>query len=44
MKKQKEFVRMLQADGVDTEGIAKTAEKLANGKDVAKLTETFTNY
>ncbi len=30
------------ADGVDTEGIAKTAEKLANGRDVAKLTETYT--
>ena len=25
------------------EGIAKAAEKLANGKDVSKLTETFTN-
>ena len=30
------------ADGVDTEGIAKTAEKLADGRDVAKLTETYT--
>ena len=30
------------ADGVDTEGIAKTAEKLANGRDVTKLTETYT--
>ena len=37
-----DLLECILADGVDTEGIAKTAEKLANGKDVAKLTETFT--
>ena len=36
------MLECIQADGIDKEGIAKTAEKLANGKDVAKLTETFT--
>jgi len=38
-----DLLECILADGIDTEGIAKTAEKLANGKDVAKLTETFTN-
>ena len=38
-----DLLECIQADGVDKEGIAKTAEKLANGRDVAKLTETFTN-
>ena len=37
-----DLLECIQADGIDKEGIAKTAEKLANGKDVAKLTETFT--
>ena len=30
-------------ENVVKEGIVKAAEKLANGKDIAKLTETFTN-
>ena len=30
-------------ENIIKEGIAKAAEKLANGKDVSKLTETFTN-
>ncbi len=38
-----ELLECIRADGIDKEGIAKIAEKLANGKDVAKLTETFTN-
>jgi NAD(P)-dependent dehydrogenase (short-subunit alcohol dehydrogenase family) len=38
-----DLLECIQADGVDKEGIAKTAEKFANGKDVTKLTETFTN-
>lgn len=37
-----DLLECILADGIDTEGIAKTAEKLANGKDVTKLTETFT--
>jgi len=37
-----DLLECILADGIDTEGVAKTAEKLANGKDVAKLTETFT--
>ncbi|AJM92326.1 SDR family NAD(P)-dependent oxidoreductase [Nitrosopumilus piranensis] len=37
-----DLLECILADGVDKEGIAKTAEKLANGRDVAKLTETFT--
>jgi NAD(P)-dependent dehydrogenase (short-subunit alcohol dehydrogenase family) len=37
-----DLLECILADGIDKEGIAKTAEKLANGKDVAKLTETFT--
>ena len=37
-----DLLECILADGVDKEGIAKTAEKLANGKDIAKLTETFT--
>ena len=37
-----DLLECIQADGIDKEGIAKTAQKLANGKDVAKLTETFT--
>jgi NAD(P)-dependent dehydrogenase (short-subunit alcohol dehydrogenase family) len=40
----KELLPLLGEDeGVIKDGIAKAAEKLANGKDVAKLTETFTN-
>ena len=38
-----ELLECILADGIDKERIAKIAEKLANGKDVAKLTETFTN-
>ena len=38
-----ELLECILADGIDKEGIVKIAEKLANGKDVAKLTETFTN-
>ncbi len=38
-----DLLECILADGMDKEGIAKTAEKLADGKDVAKLTETFTN-
>ena len=38
-----ELLECILADGIDKEGIAKIAEKLANGKDVTKLTETFTN-
>ena len=38
-----DLLECILADGIDKEGIAKIAEKLANGKDVAKLTETFTN-
>jgi len=38
----KELLECILADGVDTEGIAKVAAKLANGKDVTKVTETFT--
>jgi len=38
-----DLLECILADGIDKEGISKTAEKLANGKDVAKLTETFTN-
>jgi len=38
-----DLLECILADGIDKEGIAKTAEKLANGKDVSKLTETFTN-
>ena len=38
-----DLLECILADGIDKEGIAKTAEKLANGRDVAKLTETFTN-
>ncbi len=40
----KELLPLLGEDeNVIKEGIAKAAEKLANGKDVSKLTETFTN-
>jgi NAD(P)-dependent dehydrogenase (short-subunit alcohol dehydrogenase family) len=40
----KELLPLLGEDeGVIKNGIAKAAEKLANGKDVSKLTETFTN-
>ena len=40
----KELLPLLGEDeNVIKEGIAKVAEKLANGKDVSKLTETFTN-
>ena len=38
-----DLLECILSDGIDKEGIAKIAEKLANGKDVAKLTETFTN-
>ena len=38
----KELLECILKEGVDTERIAKVAEKLANGKDVAKVTETFT--
>jgi len=38
-----DLLECILADGIDKERIAKTAEKLANGKDVSKLTETFTN-
>ena len=38
-----DLLECILADGIDKEGIVKIAEKLANGKDVAKLTETFTN-
>ena len=37
-----DLLECILADGIDKEGIAKTAEKLSNGKDVTKLTETFT--
>ena len=37
-----DLLECILADGIDKEGIAKTAEKLSNGKDVVKLTETFT--
>jgi len=40
----KELLPLLGEDeNVVKEGITKAAEKLANGKDVSKLTETFTN-
>ena len=40
----KELLPLLGEDeNVIKEGILKAAEKLANGKDVSKLTETFTN-
>ena len=40
----KELLPLLGEDeNVVKEGIAKAAEKLANGKDVSKITETFTN-
>ena len=38
-----DLLECILADGIDKDGIAKIAEKLANGKDVAKLTVTFTN-
>ncbi len=38
-----DLLECILADGINKEGIAKIAEKRANGKDVAKLTETFTN-
>ncbi|MDC0330042.1 SDR family oxidoreductase [Nitrosopumilus sp.] len=38
-----DLLECILADGIDKEGIAKIAEKLSNGKDIAKLTETFTN-
>jgi len=37
-----DLLECILVDGIDKEGIVKTAEKLANGKDVTKLTETFT--
>ena len=37
-----DLLECILADGIDKEGIAKTAEKLANGRDVSKLTETYT--
>ncbi len=40
----KELLPLLGEDeNIIKDGIAKAAEKLANGKDVSKLTETFTN-
>ena len=40
----KELLPLLGEDeNIIKEGISKAAEKLANGKDVSKLTETFTN-
>ena len=40
----KELLPLLGEDeNIIREGIAKAAEKLSNGKDVSKLTETFTN-
>ena len=40
----KELLPLLgEEESVVKEGIAKAAEKLANGKDISKLTETFTN-
>jgi NAD(P)-dependent dehydrogenase (short-subunit alcohol dehydrogenase family) len=40
----KELLPLLGEDeNVIKDGIAKAAEKLANGKDISKLTETFTN-
>ena len=38
-----DLLECILADGIDKEGIVKIAEKLANGKEVTKLTETFTN-
>ena len=38
----KELLECILADGVDTDGIAKVAAKLANGKDVTKVNKTFT--
>lgn len=38
-----DLLECILADGIDKGGISKTAEKFANGKDVAKLAETFTN-
>ena len=38
-----DLLECILADGIDKEGITKIAEKLSNGKDIAKLTETFTN-
>ncbi len=38
-----DLLECILADGINKEGIAKIAEKRANGKDVAKLTKTFTN-
>ncbi len=32
----------IEADGINTDGIAKVAEKLARGRDVAGLTKTYT--
>ncbi|MFQ5497036.1 MAG: SDR family NAD(P)-dependent oxidoreductase [Nitrosopumilus sp.] len=37
-----DLLECILENGIDKEGIAKTAEKLANGKDVGKLTDTFT--
>ena len=38
-----DLLECILANGIDKEGIVKIAEKLANGKNVVKLTETFTN-
>ncbi len=38
-----DLLECILADGIDKQGIAKVAEKLADGRDVAKLTETYTN-
>ena len=40
----KELLPLLGEDeGIIKEGIAKAAEKLSNGKEISKITETFTN-
>ena len=38
-----DLLECILAEGIDKEGIARVAEKLANGRDIAKLTETYTN-
>ncbi len=39
---REDLLECIQADGVNKEGVAKAAQRLANGRDVAKLTDTFT--
>jgi len=38
-----DLLECILSDGIDKEGVAKTAKKLANGRDIARLTGTFTN-